>query len=63
MRWPWKRKEKYVPNVEALHAQARAIEDVHRTQDKWTEINQTLKLVRANGFGADLKIALGRKRG
>jgi hypothetical protein len=52
---------------EAEHAHARAVEDKHRAEAKWLDVADIILRLEykreRNGFGEDLKIAMGRKRG
>jgi hypothetical protein len=65
MRWPWSKKHR-IDHAEALHAEARAIEDKHRAEAKWLPIAEIMARMdrhyKDNGFGKDLRTALGRKR-
>lgn len=65
----WKellRRHKDEPHTDALHAEARAIEDLHKSRRQLPEI-LVMKahfqyLNEVNHFGQRLEIALGRKR-
>lgn len=69
MRWPWHKREKKqdVDHKEAMHAEARAIEDKHRVEAKWLDVADiTARLehkLSQNGFGADIRMAMQRRRG
>lgn len=71
MRWPWGRKKREhaedgINLGEAQHAEARAIEDKHKAEAKWLDVADiTARLehrLAQNGFGADIRLAMQRRR-
>lgn len=64
MRWPFRRRT--VDHTEAEFALVRAIEDKHVAESKWLLVAEMGAImdrhIKVNGFGEDLKAALGRRR-
>ena len=68
MRWPWSnRRPRSQDHKEALHAEARAIEDKHRAEARWLDVADIMARLEhkreKNGFGADIVTAMQRRRG
>lgn len=63
MKWPWSKvRRDEEEHSEAKHAHARALEDKHKAEQKWGDVEDTLSIIRPNGFGRDVRTVMQRKR-
>ena len=68
IRWPWNKRtpKNTVQHKEADEAHKRAVEAKHEAEAKWLDVAHVAAkmdfLLSRNGFGEDVKTAMGRKR-